>query len=42
VLRALEAGVDVIAPECAIPLDVPLENLVAVRQAVAEHCARPG
>jgi MtaA/CmuA family methyltransferase len=40
--RALEAGVDVIAPECAIPLDVPLENLVAVREAVAEHSARGG
>jgi [methyl-Co(III) methanol-specific corrinoid protein]:coenzyme M methyltransferase len=31
---ALEAGVQVIGPECAIPLRTPLENLKAVVQAV--------
>ena len=27
---AIEAGVDIIAPECAIPLSTPLENLKAI------------
>lgn len=31
---ALEAGVRVIGPECAVPLQTPLENLVAIRRAV--------
>jgi hypothetical protein len=37
---ALDAGVVVIAPECAILVDARLENIVAARHAVEEHCAR--
>ncbi len=33
---AIEAGVDIIAPECAIPLATPLENLKAVVAAARE------
>ena len=41
VYRCLDAGVQMIAPECAIPLATPLENLLeiprAVRDWTAEH-----
>ena len=33
---AIEAGVDIIGPECAIPLATPLENLKAIVDAVRE------
>ena len=33
---AIEAGVDIVAPECAIPLTTPLENLKAIVAAAAE------
>lgn len=33
---AIEAGVDIIAPECAIPLETPLANLQAIVAAAAE------
>ena len=33
---AIDAGVDIIAPECAIPLATPLENLKAIVQAAHE------
>ena len=33
---AIEAGVHIIAPECAIPLTTPLENLRAVVEAAQE------
>ena len=33
---AIEAGVDIIAPECAIPLTTPLENLRAIVEAAME------
>jgi MtaA/CmuA family methyltransferase len=33
---AIEAGVHIIAPECAIPLTTPLENLRAIVEAVEE------
>lgn len=33
---AIEAGVNVIGPECAIPLATPLENLKAITSAVCE------
>ncbi len=33
---AIEAGVDLIGPECAIPLSTPLENLQAISHAVRE------
>ncbi len=34
---AVEAGVRVIGPECAVPLQTPLENLIAIRRAVEER-----
>jgi len=33
---AIEAGVDIIGPECAIPLKTPIENLKAIVSAVQE------
>lgn len=33
----LEAGVQMVGPECAIPLQTPIENLLAIREAVVEH-----
>ena len=33
---AVEAGVDMIAPECAIPLTTPIENLKALVAAAHE------
>lgn len=33
---AIEAGVDIIGPECAIPLTTPLENLKAIVEAARE------
>jgi [methyl-Co(III) methanol-specific corrinoid protein]:coenzyme M methyltransferase len=33
---AIEAGVDIIGPECAIPLATPLENLKAIVEACRE------
>ena len=33
---AIEAGVHIIAPECAIPLTTPLENLRAIVEAARE------
>ena len=31
---AIESGVNIIGPECAIPLETPLENLKAISEAV--------
>ncbi|MBM3957955.1 MAG: hypothetical protein FJ313_07890, partial [Gemmatimonadetes bacterium] len=39
VYRALEAGVEVIAPECAIPLTTKLENLIEIPRAVGDWAA---
>ena len=33
---AIEAGVHIIAPECAIPLSTPLENLRAIVEAASD------
>jgi uroporphyrinogen-III decarboxylase len=33
---AIEAGVNIIGPECAIPLTTPLENLRAIVEAARE------
>jgi [methyl-Co(III) methanol-specific corrinoid protein]:coenzyme M methyltransferase len=33
---AVAAGVNIIAPECAIPLSTPLENLKAIVEAAHE------
>jgi [methyl-Co(III) methanol-specific corrinoid protein]:coenzyme M methyltransferase len=33
---AIAAGVNIIGPECAIPLSTPLENLRAIVEAVRE------
>ena len=41
VLRALDAGVAMIGPECALPLQAPIENLRAIHDTVVEwHAAR--
>lgn len=37
VFYALEAGVDIIAPECAVPIDAKLANVIAVKEAVDEY-----
>lgn len=42
VYRCLEAGVDMIAPECAIPLATKLENLLEIPRAVRDWCATHG
>lgn len=34
VFYALDAGVDIIAPECAVPINGRLENVIAIREAV--------
>ena len=34
VFRALDAGIDIIAPECAVPLDAGMANVRAVRESV--------
>ena len=34
VFQALDAGLDIIAPECAVPLNASLENVRAVRESV--------
>jgi [methyl-Co(III) methanol-specific corrinoid protein]:coenzyme M methyltransferase len=39
VFYALDAGVDIIAPECAIPLDAKLANVIAVRDSVDAYYA---
>ena len=38
--RALDAGIDIIAPECAVPLDAPMANVKAVADAVREYAER--
>jgi [methyl-Co(III) methanol-specific corrinoid protein]:coenzyme M methyltransferase len=40
VFYALDAGIDIIAPECAVPLSSKLENIVAVRESVDAYFAR--
>jgi [methyl-Co(III) methanol-specific corrinoid protein]:coenzyme M methyltransferase len=42
VYRALDAGVQVIAPECAIPLKTKAENLVEIPTAVEDWAAEHG
>ena len=37
VFYALDAGVDIIAPECAVPLNCKLANIRAVRDSVDEY-----
>jgi MtaA/CmuA family methyltransferase len=39
VYRALDAGVNMIAPECAVPLATRLENLMEIPKAVKAWCA---
>ena len=38
VFACLDAGVQMIAPECAVPLATKLENLMAIPEAVREWC----
>ena len=40
-LAALEAGVDIVGPECAIPLATPNVNLVAITQAAKDFVRTP-
>ena len=40
VYRALDAGIDIIAPECAVPLNAPMANVKAVAEAVEEYAGR--
>ena len=40
VFKALDAGVQLIAPECAIPLKTKIENLLAIPEAVKEWTSR--
>ena len=37
VFYALDAGIEIIGPECAVPVEAKLENIVAVRRAVDEY-----
>jgi MtaA/CmuA family methyltransferase len=39
VIRVMDAGVDIIAPECAVPLNAPMANVKAVADAVKEYSA---
>ncbi len=39
VFYALDAGVDIIGPECAVPLDAKLENVIAIKESVDEYYA---
>jgi len=38
--RAIDAGIDIIAPECAVPLDAPMANVKAVADAVKGYAER--
>ena len=38
VFRCLDAGVSMIAPECAVPLSTKLENLIEIPRAVKDWC----
>lgn len=37
VFNALDAGVEIIGPECAVPINAKLSNLIAIREAVDEY-----
>jgi [methyl-Co(III) methanol-specific corrinoid protein]:coenzyme M methyltransferase len=41
VRKNLEAGVQMVGPECAIPLQTPIENLRAIREAVFDWHGTP-
>jgi MtaA/CmuA family methyltransferase len=40
VIRDLEAGIPMVGPECAVPLQTPIENLRAIRDTVIEWHAQ--
>jgi [methyl-Co(III) methanol-specific corrinoid protein]:coenzyme M methyltransferase len=40
VFRCLDAGVQMIAPECAVPLATKIENLMAIPQAVKDWTSK--
>lgn len=40
VFYALEAGVEIIGPECAVPVNSKLANIIAIREAVEEYHER--
>jgi [methyl-Co(III) methanol-specific corrinoid protein]:coenzyme M methyltransferase len=37
VQRAIDAGVDIIAPECAVPLQTPVQNLKTIVEVCREN-----
>jgi [methyl-Co(III) methanol-specific corrinoid protein]:coenzyme M methyltransferase len=37
VFYALDAGIEIIAPECAVPVNGKLSNIIAIREAVEEY-----
>jgi len=39
VYRALDAKIDIIAPECAVPLNAPMDNIKAVAECVEDYYA---
>ncbi len=39
-MRAIEAGVNILAPECAVPLTTPIANLKAITEAADEYASR--
>jgi hypothetical protein len=39
-MGTIEAGVDIIAPECAVPLQTPIRNLKAIAEAAREGYAK--
>ena len=42
VVANLDAGVQMVGPECAIPLQTPIESLLAIRDTVLDWHGRPG
>jgi len=42
VFNALDAGVEIIGPECAVPINAKLSNLIAIREAVDEYYQMKG
>jgi uroporphyrinogen-III decarboxylase len=39
VFRALDAGIEIIGPACAVPLTAPMANLLEIRRSVDAYIA---
>lgn len=37
VMESIEAGIDIIAPECAVPLNTPMENMKTIAASAAQY-----